>query len=484
MDIVQSKRILWRLALAYLVMVTMIFLIAKDGFHFEEIKGDALSPIAVVGELTDGMVLEQKLKVEVDSVMSVDIQMATFARKNSGYLIVELVQEDGTVLTSSRLDIATLEDGQFTHVAFNEPVDTKQRESVILRLTTEGCSAGNAVTVYYGNSVKAGRFDINREVEDSDAYQINHDVGAGMLCVYLSGVNHLIVYKIYWPIALGLFAVLGILCWIWWRQAQKGKNNPLVMFCTMFTRYGFLMRQLVGRDFKTKYKRSVLGVGWSVLNPLLTMAVQYVVFSTLFSNGTKNYPVYLLSGIVFFNFFSEAVSLGMTSITGNAALIKKVYMPKYIYPVSRVFSSLINLGTSMIPLLLVMIVTGIWPTKSFLLLIYDVICLVVFVIGMVLILSTSMTFFQDTQFLWSVISMIWMYMTPIFYTENIIPESLTMLYHMNPLYQYITFARICIIDGSTPGPMGYVWCLLSSCVVFALGVLIFKKNQDRFSLYL
>lgn len=256
------------------------------------------------------------------------------------------------------------------------------------------------------------------------------------------------------------------------------------MLCSMVFKYGFLTRQLVSRDFKTKYKRSVLGVGWSILNPLLTMLVHYVVFSTLFSNGTKNYPVYLLTGIVFFSFFSEAINMGMSSITSNAALIKKVYVPKYIFPVSRVLSSLINLGTSMIPLLAVMLLTGTWPKLSTLLLVFDILCLIVFVMGMSLLLSTCMTFFQDTQFLWGVVSMIWMYLTPIFYMDTIIPEKFLGVYHMNPMYQYINFARTCIIEGVSPSPISYLWCILAVLVAFIAGTAVFRKNQDRFVMYL
>ena len=113
-----------------------------------------------------------------------------------------------------------------------------------------------------------------------------------------------------------------------------------------FSRYRFLIQQLVSRDFKTKYKRSVLGIVWSFLNPLLTMLVQYVVFSTLFKSSIPHYPAYLLSGIVLFNFFSETTTVGMTSITANAPLITKVYVPKYIYPLTRMLSSTINVALS------------------------------------------------------------------------------------------------------------------------------------------
>ena len=249
-------------------------------------------------------------------------------------------------------------------------------------------------------------------------------------------------------------------------------------------RYGFLLEQLVKRNFNTKYRQSMLGVLWSFLNPLMTMCVQYIVFSKLFRSDIPNYAVYLLTGIVFMNFFNEAVSMGMTSITGNASLIKKVYMPKYIYPIARVISSLINFVIALIPLMLVMMLNGLWPRPALFLLLFDIICLVGFITGMGLLLTTAMTFFQDTQFLWGVVSMMWMYLTPVFYPESIIPEKLLTLYHMNPMYQYVTFARICIIDGVSPEPTAYLWCILSSAVVFVLGAVVFKKNQDKFVLHL
>lgn len=268
------------------------------------------------------------------------------------------------------------------------------------------------------------------------------------------------------------------------RKEAKGKPSVIGAVCGMLKKYNFLMRQLVGRDFKTKYKRSVLGVAWSFLNPFLTMAVQYIVFSTLFKSDTINYPLYLLTGVVFFTFFSEACSTGLGSITTNASLIKKVYIPKYIYPISKTLSSLVNFGFSLIPILIVMLVTRTPFRFSLLLLVYDVLCMLLFLLGMAFLLSTMMTFFQDTQFLWGVASMMWMYFTPIFYTENIIPEAMRTVYHFNPLYQFISFARVCIIDGVSPVPMQYVYCALSGLVVFVIGVSVFRKHQDDFIFHL
>lgn len=244
------------------------------------------------------------------------------------------------------------------------------------------------------------------------------------------------------------------------------------------------MRQLVARDFKTKYKRSVLGVLWSFLNPLLTMMVQYIVFSTLFKSDIPNFRLYLLSGIVCFNFFSEATTMGLQSIVGNAALITKVYVPKYIYPVSRVFSSTINLLLSLIPLLAVMLLTGTPVRPAILLLPFGLLCLVTFCIGMGFILSAMMVFFRDTQFLWGVVSMLWMYATPIFYPESIIPAQYMVIYKCNPMYHIIRFVRIILIDGVSPEPKAYALCLIASFVPLVLGAVVFKKNQDKFILNL
>lgn len=484
MNFEKSKKLLIKLSVVYFLLAAIIFFVAGDAFKKEIVNGEMLSPTSVIGEIVDGTVVEQRLKINADNVEAVNIMVATFGRRNTGTLHVDILDEDGKIVSAQQGLLEDMIDNHVMRFQLQNDITGMKNRYVILKIWSEGCQAGNAITIYTGNRVQVGKFDVEKQIEQENLYKVNTTVGNGILCAYFSGYNSLIFYKVYWPLVFMLFAVMAVVCIRWWKQAKQGKTNALTLLCSMVIRYGFLTKQLVSRDFKVKYKRSALGVGWSILNPLLTMLVQYVVFSTLFSNGTKNYPVYLLTGVVFFSFFNEAINMGMTSIVNNAALIKKVYMPKYIYPVSRVLSSLINLGTSMIPLVAVMLLTKTWPRPAMLLLIFDILCLIVFVTGMSLLLSTCMTFFQDTLFLWSVASMIWMYMTPIFYMDTIIPEKFLHIYHMNPLYQYINFARICIIDGVSPGPMAYLWCVLSALVVFAIGMAAFRKNQNRFVLYL
>ncbi len=484
MDFKRSKRLMAIWAACYWILAVTIYLVAGQQFHYTAVTSDALSATTTVGELVDGLTITQRLIAPAESLTGFDLMAATYGRSNTGTLHAVFTNNAGEVVAAKDIDIATLPESKYFTISLDSVAQVQAGDPLTLTLTTTGCMPGNAITIYCGDTIVAGRFDIVQSISEADRYTINGVPGAGKLCVKVNCIRTLTFYRDYWLIIGGAFAALALLCLYWWRGTKDGRNNPLVAMCMLFTRYGFLIRQLVSRDFKTKYKRSALGMAWSFLNPLLTMSVQYVVFSTLFKSDIPNYPVYLLSGIVFFNFFNEAVSMGMTSITGNASLIKKVYMPKYIYPVSRILSSLVNFALAIIPLFLVMLITGTAFTPALLLLLFDMLCLLGFVTGMSLLLTTAMTFFQDTQFLWGVISMMWMYLTPLFYPESIIPAQFLTVYHMNPMYQYITFARICIIDGVSPEPMAYLWCILSSVVVLGLGILTFKRHQDKFVLYL
>ena len=484
MDMVRSKKILAWVAICFWVMAGLIYAVAYPQFRYSVLASDPLSPSFIIGDLVDGVEVRQRVVVPANRLIKLSLMAATYGRENPGEIHFRLEDGSTNTVAEASMSAAAFENGKYTDIPLNPPVAGRKGETMTLILYSEGCPAGNALALYGGNTVSTGRFDVPMNVGEGDRYALNGEPGQGMLCVQLEGVDESQFYRLYWVIIGGAFLLAALLCLVWWKQALRGINNPLVMVCTLLTKYSLLLRQLVSRDFKAKYKRSVLGMAWSFLNPLLTMAVQYIVFSTLFKSDIDNYPIYLLTGIVMMNFFTEAVGMGMTSITGNAALIKKVYMPKYIYPITRVISSSINFLIALLPLFLVMIITRTPFRPSMVLLVFDILCLIGFILGMCLLLTTAMTFFQDTQFLWSVLSMMWMYLTPVFYPERIIPAQLIPYFHLNPMYQYITFARVCIMNGTSPAPMAYFWCIISSLVVLALGVMVFKRNQDRFVLYL
>lgn len=303
--------------------------------------------------------------------------------------------------------------------------------------------------------------------------------------VFYKNGSETVFGKYYLLFAAGLGILVLVHCALMLLSARAGKRRFGIHFLESLCRYRFLLSQLVSRDFKTKYKRSVLGVLWSFLNPLLMMSVQYVVFSNIFRyDNIRNYPVYLLCGIVFFNFFNECTSMGLNAIVQNAPLITKVYVPKYIYPLCRVLSSLINLSFSLIPLIIVSSIAGLYPVWVWLLLLFDIACLALFCFGMSLLLSALMVFFRDIQFLWGVLLTVWTYLTPIFYPVDIIPARFLTLYKLNPLYHFVTFAREVILERTSPALVTYGACLCSAVCMLAIGAFCFAKTQKKFVLYL
>ncbi|MGG4094728.1 MULTISPECIES: ABC transporter permease [Paenibacillus] len=252
----------------------------------------------------------------------------------------------------------------------------------------------------------------------------------------------------------------------------------------IYKKYGFLLSQLVERDFKTRYRRSVLGILWSLLNPLMIMIVQYLVFSTLFRFDIPNYAVYLLSGIVMFNYMSEATSQSMTCIIQNASLINKVYIPKYIYPLSRVLSSGVNFLFSLLALYIVIIANGMSITYSHIAMFFAIVCLFFFILGISFFLASLMVFFRDTQFLYSIVLTIWTYLTPIFYPESILPNYMMSVMEFNPMYHFIRFIRFIILYGGIPDPKAWLYCAIFALLSFVIGLFVFKRTQNKFILHL
>lgn len=252
-----------------------------------------------------------------------------------------------------------------------------------------------------------------------------------------------------------------------------------------YKKYGFLMKQLVSRDFKVKYKRSVLGIFWSLLYPVLTMAVMALVFTNVFKFSTPgvNYLAYLMSGLVIFNYFSEASNLAMSSVVANFSLINKVYIPKYIFPISKCLFVGINFLLTLIPLYAIILLTGTGINIYHLLLPYAFICLLLFTVGFGLILATVSVFLRDMFYIYGVIITLWTYMTPIMYDISIISGPLQVIFKLNPMYWFIYFARDIILYHQVPGINVWIYCGLFAIVFLLIGIFVFKKNQDKFIYY-
>ena len=250
-------------------------------------------------------------------------------------------------------------------------------------------------------------------------------------------------------------------------------------------KYSFLLQQLVSRDFKVKYKRSVLGIVWSLLYPILTMVVMAIVFSNVFKFSTPgvSYLAYLLSGLVIFNYFSEASNLAMSSVVGNFSLLNKIYIPKYIFPLSKCLFVGINFLLTLIPLYIVLFATGTGVNIYHIFLPYAFICLFMFTLGMGFILSAVSVFLRDMFYIYGIIIMMWTYLTPIMYDISVISPTLQPFLKLNPLYHYINFAREIILYGRVPQPFTWITCLISSVIVLIIGVMVFRKTQDKFIYY-
>lgn len=249
-------------------------------------------------------------------------------------------------------------------------------------------------------------------------------------------------------------------------------------------KYRYLILDLVSKDIKTKYRRSVLGILWSVLNPLLMMLVLTAVFSNIFRFDIKDFPIYYLTGSLIFNFVSEATSSSLNSILGAAGLIKKVYIPKYIFPLEKCLFSLVNMLFSMVAIIIVYIILGITPHWTVVLFFVPMIYAFIFSFGLGLVLVTLNVFFRDTSHLWGVWITAWMYLTPIIYPMSILPEWMNVIVKLNPLYYYVEYFRDVMIYGSVPGVTENLVCIFFSGIMLVIGLVVFKRKQDKFILYI
>lgn len=473
---ISIKRVLLVGTVIYFLAFGLFYFLAGENLRVCESRGNVNLPAAeyTTGEMTGEVTLEQSFVANIQRLEQVSLQWTTSGRKNTGKLTMKLYRAaDGQTLLEDRFDLAGLADRQLLTLAADAPLEGLDGVPLVISVHADSPEG------------QGGALMMHDRGKDAHAWlSSNGEPVDGMLCLEARGSDYSWIGVHYWELAAGLWLALALVTVFVLLRVRSGKRSYIYNAVVAMRKYRFLIRQLVSRDFKTKYKRSVLGVFWSFLNPLLMMLVQYYVFSMVFRNDVPNFAAYLIIGTVMFNFFSESVGMSLTSIVGNSNLIDKVYIPKYIYPLTRILSSLVNLVISFIPMLIVCAFTGIHFQRSVVLTLFFVFCLVVFCFGMGLLLSTSMVFFRDTQFLWTVLVMMWMYATPIFYPETILPEGLKQVLAFNPMYVFIKSVRICIMNGVSPEPMAYVKALAMALGFLLVGALVFRENQDKFVLYL
>ena len=260
----------------------------------------------------------------------------------------------------------------------------------------------------------------------------------------------------------------------------------------------FVLSTLVSKDFKLKYRRSILGVLWSLLNPLLMMIILSAVFSYMFRFSIEHFPVYLILGQTLFSFMNDATGSGMSSIIEAAPLIKKIRIAKIIFPIEKVFFALVNFAISLIAVLGVILFFQIpknsdtnhlivklanFFNRAIIFLPLLLLYMLLFCTGLALLLSALAVFFRDFLHLWSVVTTAWMYATPIFYPLSLLPDFLQQAMVANPMFQYITYFRDIMMNGVCPSLETNLICLAMGAITFFVGLVVFKKTERKFILY-
>lgn len=249
-----------------------------------------------------------------------------------------------------------------------------------------------------------------------------------------------------------------------------------------FMRFKPLLSELVSRDIKIKYRRSVLGVLWTLFNPLCMMIILSIVFSNIFKFDIENFPLYVLSGQVIFNFFNDATSSSMTAILFNAPLIKKVYVPKYLFVMARIVSSFINLMASFCALLLVMIATRAELHWEMVLSIFPLTMVVFFSLGIGLVLAALTVRFRDIMHLYAVFTTALMYLTPVIYPMSMLPDMIKKVVMLNPLTNYLLMFRDVMFYSTLPSFTSIIVGFVEMILALVIGLWVFYKKQDGFIL--
>lgn len=251
-----------------------------------------------------------------------------------------------------------------------------------------------------------------------------------------------------------------------------------------FLKYKYLLMELIKKGVKLKYRRSYLGIIWTLLEPLLNMIVLAVVFGTLFGNDDKTFPVYILTARLLYSFFAQATTGALKSIPSNASMIKKVYVPKYLYPLANVLFNYVIFGLSLVVLIAVSLILGVYPTVYIFQAIVPLINVLLLSFGVGMILSTIGVFFRDVEYLWSVGLTLIMYTCAIFYyPDALLNSGFSWILKFNPLYCTIANFRSAIF-GEMMNLKMTAYSFGFSIMVIIIGLILFKKKQDKFILHI
>lgn len=249
-------------------------------------------------------------------------------------------------------------------------------------------------------------------------------------------------------------------------------------------RYRELLRNLVIRDVKKRYKRSVLGFLWVMLDPLLMMLVFYIIFAGFFGRTVDNYTAYVIAGITMWQLFAQGTQVSSMAFINNRSLLNKLYMPKSIFPLSVVASSLVHFIFALVPLFIVIILSGTSLSSNIILIPLVVALIFLFALGISLLISTLAVFFHDVIYIYDVLLLAWMFLSAIFYPISILSEKIQPLMYLNPVFHYITLFRACLYDYTIPMAEHFVYGAIFAGFSLLFGWTIYSKNRDRIIFYL
>ena len=454
---------------------TIYYFIARDKLSQENVKEpfSRTDPVATVGEMVDGTEVRQAFTVRSDWLTGITVRFANYGNKTEGTITLKLTDSKNHDLAAETIETGILEDNADYLFAFDQPVDVREDRELTLSAVTAGGSHQSSITMWTGVE------------QENCSLAVNGTKIPNTLYFEPAGYREINYALWHWLITGILALMFLVFCLHQKRMALKGKKTGFNEIVHVFDKYRFLWIQLVSGDFKNKYRRSYLGIVWSLLNPLLMMAVMSVVFSVVFRfSNIPNYQVYLILGQVMFSFYVESTQLSVLATVGAAQLIKKVYLPKYIFPLSKVTFSFINTAISFLAVFLVMIFYRVPVTINILYLPFVLGTYYFFCLGIGFILSTLMVFVRDTHHFYGIIVTILGYLTPIFYSIDMFPAALQTLLKLNPIYHYVTALRTILLYGQPLSLTSVSICIGAAILSMAVGVQYFSRKQSKFILYI
>jgi len=420
--------------------------------------------------------IDKNTKVEVfyklqskNNVRGLELLSATYGRINKGDLNINILNaKNNKLIVNKTINQTQIKDNDYIEVIFPRVENNLENIKILITSSSE---KDTSVTMWKSNVLK----------NTPNILLINGKKISGNLIVkelhkplFIKNIMYFFVSGI--VIAIISFVLFKIIV----------NLNNIVIFLTSYKilindlkKYYNLLFEMVIRDIKVKYKKSILGLLWSVLNPLLMMIVMTIVFSTLFKSDIKNFPIYLLIGQITFSFFSDATNMSMMSIITNGSLLKKVYIPKYIFPASKTIFALVNFLFSLIAIAIVAIFTRQPISIHIIGLPLLIIYMFIFSLGIGLVLSSFAVFFRDLVHLYGILLLVWMYLTPIFYPVRIIPEKFLIFIKLNPMYHYISYFREILLYNRWPSFKMNIICLTFAILSLILGSIVFYRKQNE-----